>query len=237
GATINSGTIVIAQGTADFGSLNNTNGDLVLVDALTTGTINGGDITIVNTNAASALTLTSGSSIAFGIETAAGADDLLQVENTASLAGSLVVSAADVSGIGLGDEYDLILADTVTGTFDNIALPTLGGGLEFDVLYEASRVALSVVAINLLAGDYNGNGVVDAADYTVWADNFGSTSALAADGNGNGVVDAADYTIWADNFGTSAAANQGLTMIPEPTSLALLAAGVGLTASRRRRSA
>ncbi|MEM9914746.1 MAG: PEP-CTERM sorting domain-containing protein [Planctomycetota bacterium] len=237
GATINSGTIVIAQGTADFGSLNNTNGDLVLVDAITTGTINGGDITIVNTNAASALALTSGSSIAFGIETAAGADDLLQVDDTASLAGSLVVSAADVSGIGLGDEYDLILADTVTGTFDNIALPTLGGGLEFDVLYEASRVALSVVAINLLAGDYNGNGVVDAADYTVWADNFGSTAALAADGNGNGVVDAADYTIWADNFGTSAAASQGLTLIPEPTSLALLAVGVGLTASRRRRSA
>ncbi|MCA9188306.1 MAG: hypothetical protein KDA99_21910, partial [Planctomycetales bacterium] len=51
-----------------------------------------------------------------------------------------------------------------------------------------------------LLGDYNKNGVVDAADYTVWKDNFGSTSSLDADGNGNGTVDAADYTIWKDNF-------------------------------------
>ena len=35
-----------------------------------------------------------------------------------------------------------------------------------------------------LAGDYNGDGVVDAADYTVWRDTFGQTGAdLAADGD------------------------------------------------------
>jgi hypothetical protein len=34
-------------------------------------------------------------------------------------------------------------------------------------------------------GDYNGNGVVDAADYTIWRETLEQTGAgLAADGNG-----------------------------------------------------
>ncbi len=52
-------------------------------------------------------------------------------------------------------------------------------------------------------GDYNGDGNVDAADYTVWRDNLGSTSNLDADGDGSGTVDAADYTVWTSNFGDS----------------------------------
>jgi hypothetical protein len=51
-------------------------------------------------------------------------------------------------------------------------------------------------------GDFNGDGVVDIADYTVWADNFGGAGP-AGDGNGDGVVDIADYTVWADNFGST----------------------------------
>ena len=51
--------------------------------------------------------------------------------------------------------------------------------------------------------DYNGDGTVNGADYTVWKDNYGSTTNLDADGNANGVVDAADYTLWKDNFGRS----------------------------------
>lgn len=60
-----------------------------------------------------------------------------------------------------------------------------------------------------LPGDANGDGVVDTADYTIWADNYLQTSAtfFQGDFNGDGIVDAADYTIWADNFqGASAAA-------------------------------
>ncbi|MCA9189180.1 MAG: hypothetical protein KDA99_26325, partial [Planctomycetales bacterium] len=59
-----------------------------------------------------------------------------------------------------------------------------------------------------LPGDYNGNGIVDAADYTVWKDNFGSDTELAADGNEDGVVNAADYTIWKDNFGQTNSVTQ-----------------------------
>ena len=57
------------------------------------------------------------------------------------------------------------------------------------------------------AADYNSDGFVDIADYTVWRNLLGSTgSDLAADGNGDSVVDAADYVLWKDNFGASPAA-------------------------------
>jgi hypothetical protein len=48
--------------------------------------------------------------------------------------------------------------------------------------------------------DYNGNGSVDAADYTVWRDTYG-TADPRADGNGNGAVDDGDYELWKSHFG------------------------------------
>ena len=50
-------------------------------------------------------------------------------------------------------------------------------------------------------GDYNGNGIVDAADYSVWRDTLGSTTDLRADGNGDGVVNSEDYSFWKSHFG------------------------------------
>ncbi len=53
-----------------------------------------------------------------------------------------------------------------------------------------------------LPGDYDRNGLIQPADHTFWAANFGATTGLGlqADGNNNGMVDAADYNIWRDNF-------------------------------------
>ena len=79
-----------------------------------------------------------------------------------------------------------------------------------------------------LAGDYNENGVVDAADYTLWRDNLGGNFDLGGNGDETGgsagVVEQADYNLWKTNFGNMAAGS-GTALsaagVPEPNSLAL----------------
>ena len=61
-------------------------------------------------------------------------------------------------------------------------------------------------APDLIAGDFDGSGIVDADDYQIWRQTYGSTTDLRADANGNLRVDSADYTIWRENEGASAAA-------------------------------
>jgi hypothetical protein len=56
-----------------------------------------------------------------------------------------------------------------------------------------------------LPGDFNADGIVGAADYTLWRNTSGSTSDLRADGNGDGIVDALDYAVWKSNFGATVA--------------------------------
>jgi len=84
-----------------------------------------------------------------------------------------------------------------------------------------------------VGGDYDSSGVVDTADYDLWASNYGSTSNLAADGNYDGVVDAADYTVWRDFYSASVG---GAVSVPEPMTLSmgLLAVVYGVSTSRRR---
>jgi hypothetical protein len=52
-------------------------------------------------------------------------------------------------------------------------------------------------------GDYNHNGTVDAADYTVWRDTLGSAAARGEGANASPdeVVGPEDYGVWKDQFG------------------------------------
>jgi hypothetical protein len=70
-----------------------------------------------------------------------------------------------------------------------------------------------------LNGDYNQNGVVDAADYVIWRKTLGlADTGLPADGNGNGSVDLDDYNVWRANFGrtSGSAAGTSVTTVAEP---------------------
>jgi hypothetical protein len=89
-----------------------------------------------------------------------------------------------------------------------------------------------------VAGDYNSDGVVDAADYVVWRDHLGSTTfTLPNRSTGiTGAIGPSDYDFWKAHFGaTSGGGSLGSGAVPEPTSVVLLSIGaVGLVAGCRR---
>lgn len=119
-----------------------------------------------------------------------------------------------------------------------------GQDLEFRYNDPDSFTRFGLVSYELVSvgvdGDYNANGIVDAADYTKWRDNLGQSVTLPNDTT-PGTVTNADYAVWKQNFGSTAGAGSvavGTQSVPEPTSLALVgiagAAGLLLTSRKRK---
>jgi hypothetical protein len=74
----------------------------------------------------------------------------------------------------------------------------------------------------ILPGDYNGDGAVNAADYTVWRNTLGSTTDLRADGNRDRIIGREDYEIWKAYYGevlTAEVSDQH--SVPEPSTIML----------------
>ncbi|HEX2473338.1 MAG TPA: lamin tail domain-containing protein, partial [Lacipirellulaceae bacterium] len=61
-----------------------------------------------------------------------------------------------------------------------------------------------------IVGDYDGNNLVDEADYQTWRSSYDLTvpRGTGADGNRNGIVDTADFIIWRKAFTAAPAAGQ-----------------------------
>ena len=82
-----------------------------------------------------------------------------------------------------------------------------------------------------VAGDYNNNGVVDAADYVLWR-NGGTLQNDATPG-----VQPGDYDVWRANFGKTPGSGSGLDAagVPEPGTLMLVLSAVLAVGAVRRR--
>jgi hypothetical protein len=130
------------------------------------------------------------------------------------------VDSLDVIGSGTGPWVIATYGGTLMGTFDNV---TPGFSVDYDTI---GQIILDGAA--LLAGDYNGDGRVNAADYVVWR----------KDPANNG-GDPDGYDTWRQHYGDPAPGGGALQaggLVPEPASLLLLLAAVaGLTLSRPRR--
>jgi T5SS/PEP-CTERM-associated repeat protein len=167
---------------------------------------------------------------------------VLAVEQSALLGGSLQVSLKDGWVPSTSDTFDILQSEEIQSAFANVAngqrLMTSDGLGSFVVNYgpgnpNPNHVILSAFAHGrVLPGDYNQNGVVDAADYVVWRNTRGqSGSGLGADGNGNGQIDAGDYAVWRAHFGQSSGVGAILPgdapapAVPESTSAVLLTLG------------
>ncbi len=117
-----------------------------------------------------------------------------------------------------------------------VLTPTSGGDGFFNVEGFNLEYEVSSATVTGLLGDFNDDGMVDAADYTVWRDNEGAAedgSVLSGNGNG-GTVDETDYALWRDNYGSSASsATATSTSVPEPATALMLIATVSFAWLRR----
>ena len=105
-------------------------------------------------------------------------------------------------------------------------LDTLSGmladGTAFDYDFPTQSGFTSLVLVH---GDYNGDGFVNAADYTVWRDNLGAIVPVGsgADGDHDGVIDADDYQVWRRTYGMAVPTPAASISVPEPATLCMIA--------------
>ncbi len=132
-------------------------------------------------------------------------------------AGNLYVANSSITAGAIGQDVEVfspggnwIASTNSDGTFTMTAIP---GGV---------------------AGDYNGNGVVDMADYVLWRNG----GPLQND-NTPGSVDASDYTFWRSHFGNTSGAGSSVqgAAVPEPGTLALVLLGLMASGFGRKQRA
>lgn len=147
-----------------------------------------------------------------------GQYDALDIAGQLALSGTLKVSLLGAFAPAAGMEFKLFDGVT-TGSFDSYALPALGSGLSWDASALTTDGVLAVV-VGGIPGDYNGDGSVDAADYSTYRD-ASATGSLLANDNTPGTVSLADYNVWRSNFGLSAGGSVAASAaVPEPGTLA-----------------
>lgn len=158
--------------------------------------------------------------------------------------GSRVVYLADQD---LDQEFELYTVSIAGGIVEKLSGPLVSDGDVTDwqispdsrrVVYRADQDTneeFELYSVELgggIPGDFSGNGVVDAADYTVWHDGLGAA------------YSASDYSVWKANFGQGAGSvSAGISpldaAVPEPVSVVLVGiaiAGLILCGRRCQRS-
>lgn len=145
-----------------------------------------------------------------------------------------VVAAPDGNGLLVGvlgfeeGKGDIVRYDSSGELVEFFISPGNGGFQEPTAM---------VVVPDLVTGDFNGDGQVDARDYILWRNTYDSTTDLRADANGDNRVDVADYLVWKGQYG---APHGGSALpaqpIPAPATLLLVSVGGLVVAGAKSRT-
>jgi hypothetical protein len=164
------------------------------------------------------LTMGASSDLAFDIANVG--HDFVDVTGAATLAGTIDVTQLGSFTPAAGATYTILsAAEGITNLGVNFNLPA---GFHASIV-DATNLVLTY---GLLQGDFNSDGVVNAADYVIWRKSGGSNT---------------DYQLWRSNFGNTAGAGTstvtGQQAVPEPATwlLALLTSFAGITLRRSKR--
>jgi hypothetical protein len=134
----------------------------------------------------------------------------------------------DLWTLGILKANGLSGATTQPANFNDFFTVTGTAGTDNYILN--SLIAATVVGV---PGDYNNNGVVDAADYVLWR----KGGSLQNEVDTPGTVNAADYTAWRARFGNTSGsgASLGAAAVPEPSTMLLTIVGLASVCAANRR--
>ena len=173
-----------------------------------------------------------------------GQTDVLNVSGNVTIAGDLTINKDPAYDPLPGQTFDIVTGATLTGRFDTITGNLINAKFRFAPRYLATEVQLVVA----LAGDANLDQVVNMADFQRLELNFGQTGKTWGEGdfNGDGMVDTADFKLLNDNvfqsFASLPVADRAIledfaaTHVPEPGVLGALSLGALCVLARRYRS-
>ena len=149
---------------------------------------------------------------------------------TLSLMGGGTPGVADIGYLSLGSGINervaaLILGGTTqaNGTYGSSASAAT---FKLNEYFSGAGILTIGPAVGGVLGDYNGNGVVDMADYVLWRNG----GPLQNEVNSLGTVDASDYTAWRARFGNTSGSGSSLSAVaavPEPGSCSLVILAIG----------
>jgi hypothetical protein len=129
------------------------------------------------------------------------------------------------------------LAPGVAFDLGNLFTTGSAQDLQLDFLFAGESslrtgvVAYGTIPPTSIPGDFDDNGQVNGADLAQWRGDFGVNGLSDSDNDGDS--DGADFLVWQRNLGTGVPASPAGAPIPEPASLAMVAAVGVLWGSRR----
>lgn len=188
-----------------------------LAPGLSIGTINVGS-----------LAMQSGSKLSIEIGSAASYDRIA-VGGDVTIDSGAAIDVAFAPGFTptFGQSYSILTAGAaVSGAFGEVNT----NGPAMIARSVAGGVVLEL--LSGLAGDFNNDGAVDGADYTLWASNLGSPASVLLNTGEADTVNSALYTVWRDNEGTTLPATANA--VPEPAGVLLVLGGLMTLVKRRR---
>jgi hypothetical protein len=161
---------------------------------------------------------------------ALGTRETLATRDIASLWNTLIYDPSDPNytaalGVEFGIGRVVSFGEDNSGNLYVVDMGGTRGDPSFAADYPVAGRGQIFMLVPSVSGDYNDDGVVDAADYIVWRKHLGEAFVLPNEAPGvtPGVVTTEDYDAWRARFGNSLmeSGSGGGSTVPEPSTLVL----------------